>query len=774
MTLDIPALLARLTLAEKAALTSGSDFWHTQGVERAGVPAVMVTDGPHGLRKQADDAGLDLAGSVPATCFPTAAALASSWDADLLHRVGEALGRETRAERVAVLLGPGVNIKRSPLCGRNFEYFSEDPRLAGVLAAALVRGVQSQGVGASLKHYAVNNQESDRMRVSADLDERTLREIYLPAFERVVRTARPWTIMCAYNRVNGTYVSQHRELLTGILREEWGYDGLVVSDWGAVDDRVLGLAAGLDLEMPASGGETDAEIVAAVESGALDEAVLDLAVTRVLTLLERTLPALAAPGDYDAAAHHALARETAAAGAVLLVNDGLLPLRPVAGETVAVIGEFARTPRYQGAGSSLVRPTRLDDALTALRAGVPDGVEVRFAPGFRLAGAGPGLPPEDDVVADDDALLADAVEAARGASGVLLFLGLPAADETEGRDRAHLDLPAEQVRLLDAVHAVNPRVAVVLSNGGVVTMPWLDRAAAVLECWLTGQAGGGAVADLLLGRVSPSGRLAETIPLRLEDTPAHPNWPGEEGHVHYGERVFVGYRHHDLVGRPVAFPFGHGLSYTSFDYSDLLVRPEPDGSLTVAVTVANTGPVAGREVVQVYVGDLAASVARPRRELAGFASVHLAPGEAQPVTLTVERRALAFWSVRAHAWVVEPGTFEVAVGASSRDLRLRAEVDVEGPGVAVPLSAASTVAECLADPVGGPLLREVLGVGPGDPLPEPLSDPDVWVMLGEVPLRKFARFGMGVTSADLADLLGRVERAEQAERDTAAAEPALR
>ena len=742
MTLDMPALLAQLTLAEKAALTSGSDFWHTTAVERLGIPAVMLTDGPHGLRKQAADTEqLGLADSVPATCFPTAATLASTWDPALLRRVGDALGAETRAERVAVLLGPGVNIKRSPLCGRNFEYFSEDPLLAGVLATELVRGIQGRGVGTSLKHFAANNQETDRMRVSAEVDERTLRELYLPAFERVVRGAQPWTVMCAYNRVNGVYASQHSGLLTGILREEWGYDGLVVSDWGAVDERVPALAAGLDLEMPASGGESDAEIVAAVESGALDERVLDVAVTRLLTLLQRTQAALDDPQGYDVDAHHALAREAAAAGAVLLANDGLLPLRPAAGESVAVIGEFARTPRYQGAGSSLVQPTRLDDALSAVRGAVPAGVEVPFAAGFRLDGA------------DDEALLVQAVEAAREASVVLLFLGLPPAEETEGLDRTHLDLPPVQVRLLEAVAAVNPRVAVVLSNGAVVALPWRDRVAAILECWLGGQAGGAAIADVVLGRVNPSGRLAETIPLRLEDTPAFPNWPGEQGRVHYGERVFVGYRHYDLVDRDVAFPFGHGLSYTSFDYSDLLVRAEADGSLTVGVTVTNSGPVAGREVVQVYLGDLEASVARPRRELAGFATVALEPGESQPVTVVVERGSLAFWSVRAHRWVVESGRFEVAVGASSRDLRLRVELDVEGDERPEPLTPDSTLAEWLAHPVAGPRLRAVLGVGPDDALPGPLGDPDVYVMLRAVPVKKVATFEMGLTRAGLAALL---------------------
>jgi beta-glucosidase len=742
MPLDIPALVAGLTLAEKAALTSGADFWFTEPVERLGIPSVMLTDGPHGLRKQATDtATVGLTTSVPATCFPTAAALASSWDRDLLRRVGRALGAEARAEGVAVLLGPGINIKRSPLCGRNFEYFSEDPLLAGELAAAMVEGVQSQGVGTSLKHYAANNQETDRMRISADVDERTLREIYLPAFERVVRQARPWTVMAAYNRVNEVYASQHRELLTDILRAEWGFDGVVVSDWGAVDERVPALAAGLDLEMPASGGATDAEIVEAVETGLLDEKVLDQAVGRVLTLLDRVLPALADPGGYDRGAHHALAREAAAAGTVLLCNDGLLPLTPHPGDTIAVIGEFARTPRYQGAGSSLVHPTRLDDALSALRAAVPAGVDVRFAPGFTLP-AGFGGDDGPHGAAEATRLRAEAVQVAAAATSVLLFLGVPAAQESEGADRTHLDLPAEQLRLLEEVAAATPRVAVVLANGSVVTTGWSGRAAAVMECWLGGQGAGSAVADVVLGRVDPSGRLAETIPLRLADTPAYLHWPGEEGHARYGEGVFVGYRYYDTVGRDVAFPFGHGLSYTTFGYTDLSVAAAAGGGLNVTVTVTNTGSRAGREVVQVYLSDLAASVARPVRELAGFDTVDLAPGESRRVTVPVERRRLAFWSVRAHAWVVESGSVEVAVGASSRDLRLRAIVEVTGDDVRFPLTTSSTLEEWLADPDGGPRLRRLLGVPDGVPPSDVFGGPELWVMIRAMPLRKLATFGL--------------------------------
>ncbi len=509
--LDIPALLADLTLEEKASLLDGADFWRTQPVERLGIPGIMVTDGPHGLRKQAEGADhLGLNASVPATCFPPAAGLASSWDAELLGRVGAALGRECRAAEVSVLLGPGVNMKRSPLCGRNFEYFSEDPALAGDLAAALVNGIQSQGVGTSLKHFAANNQETDRMTVSAEVDERTLREIYFPAFERVVTQAQPWTIMCSYNRINGVYASENRWLLTEVLRDEWGYEGLVVSDWGAVSRREAGLAAGLDLEMPSSAGGGQRKILDAVRAGELSEADVDLAVTRVLTLVDRAQPALEPGQTFDVAAHHALAREAAAASAVLLKNEGgILPLDAQAGGTVAVIGEFARTPRFQGAGSSQVNPTQVDTVLDALRAALDGNREVAFAPGFAIESG-----------AADPALVEEAVRTASSAAVVVLFLGLPPSYESEGYDRDHMDLPAHQVELLHAVADANPRLVVVLSNGSVVTVaPWQDRAQAVLEGWLLGQAGGSAIADLLLGVLSPSGKLAETIPVRYADNP---------------------------------------------------------------------------------------------------------------------------------------------------------------------------------------------------------------------------------------------------------------
>ncbi|WP_344248782.1 glycoside hydrolase family 3 C-terminal domain-containing protein [Isoptericola hypogeus] len=737
---DVERVLAELTLAEKASLLSGLDFWHTQPVERDGetlVPSVMVTDGPHGLRKQDESADhLGLGGSVPATCFPTAAALGSSWDADLLRRVGEALGRETRTHDVAVLLGPGVNIKRSPLCGRNFEYFSEDPVVAGDLAAALVDGIQSRGVGTSLKHFAANNQEADRMRVSADVDERTLREIYLPAFERVVTRSQPWTVMCAYNKVNGVYASQHDWLLTTVLRDEWGFEGLVVSDWGAVRDRVAGVAAGLDLEMPSSGGRTDAQVVAAVRAGELDEAAVDAAARRVLQLVARSLPALRSTGaeddSFDIDAHHTLAREAAAAGTVLLKNEPVdgAPLLPLAAPAdVAVIGELARTPRYQGAGSSQVNPTRLDDALTALREAA--GTDLPFAPGYTLAEG-----PADDRPADE--LVAEAVATARGAGTVVVFLGLPAAYESEGYDREHLDLPADQVALLTAVAAANPRVVVVLAGGSAISVSgWRDAVPALLVGWLGGQAGGSGIVDVLNGAVTPSGKLTETIPLRLEDTPSYGNFPGELGHVRYGEGVLVGYRWYDARRMEVAYPFGHGLSYTTFAYDDVAAQVTgsgADAAVRVQVRVTNTGAVAGAEVVQVYVGDPVAQVQRPERELKAFAKVPLAPGASRVVAFDLDARDLSYWHPVLRRWVVEGGEFVVAVGASSRDLRAQVSVDVDGEDVTLPLGELSTLGEALQHPVAGPVVRAGLDGATIDPV--------MLAMATDMPLAVIADFGL--------------------------------
>ncbi|MGH3506431.1 MAG: glycoside hydrolase family 3 C-terminal domain-containing protein [Nocardioidaceae bacterium] len=751
--LDAPTLVAQLTLEEKASLCLGSDFWHTRAVERLGIPAVMVADGPHGLRKQPHEVDhAALSGSAPATCFPTASALASSWNPDLLRRVGEALGRECQVEQVAVLLGPGVNIKRSPLCGRNFEYFSEDPWLSGLLGSALVQGVQSQGVGTSVKHFAANNQETDRLRVSADVDVRTLREIYLPAFERIVTEARPWMVMCAYNRVNGTYASEHRWLLTEVLRDEWGFEGVVVSDWGAVHDRVAALGAGLDLEMPPNLGYSDAEVVRAVAAGELDEAVLDLTVERVLGLVDQALAGRQDSASSDVDAHHALARAAARECAVLLKNDdGLLPLDLAVGANVAVVGEFARTPRYQGAGSSQVNPTRVDVALDELRAAAPEGVDVTFAPGFGVG-----------TRAGDEALAEEALVMARAANVVVVFLGLPPGDESEGFDRTHLRLPDNQVALLRGLRGVNERVVVVLANGSVVQVSgWQDQAGAILECWLSGQAAGGAVVDLLLGRANPCGRLAETIPVRLEDSPSYLNFPGDPGHVRYGEGLFVGYRGYDALDLPVSYPFGHGLSYTTFDYRDLVVdvtgrHQDGDLAITVRCTVTNTGERAGAEVVQLYVSDPVSSVTRPRRELKGAVRLHLAPGESGTATFALSSPDLSFWSESA-GWVLEPGDFELAVGASSRDIRLSATTYVEAPPTAPPLSKMSTLSEWLEDYGGAAALAATLGTDAGGRLKGPLGDEELLEMLGSFPISTLATFpNTGIDHGDLTRILDRL------------------
>ncbi len=734
-----------LTLEEKASLTSGLDFWHTKPVERAGIPSIMVTDGPHGLRKQAEGGDhLGIGSSVPATCFPPAVALGSSWDVELAQRVGEALGTEAAIEDVGVLLGPGINIKRSPLCGRNFEYFSEDPVVSGSLGAAWVRGVQSQGVGTSLKHFAANNQETDRMRASSDIDPRPLREIYLRGFQRVVEDAQPWTVMCSYNRINGVFASEDPWLLTTVLRDEWGFEGLVVSDWGAVNDRVAGLVAGLDLEMPSSGGRTDAQLVAAVKDGSLDEPALDVAARRVAELVRKVVAGAGrVGGPLDVDAHHALAREAAGRSIVLLKNEGgLLPLRKDA--KLAVIGAFAESPRYQGAGSSLINPTRLDVALDEIRA-LATG-DVSYAPGFGLAA---------DAGAEETTHLRDeAVALASDADAVVLFLGLPARLESEGYDRDDIDLPAEQLALVDAVLAVNPTVVVVLSNGGVVALPFADRVPAILEGWLLGQAGGGATADVLFGEVNPSAKLTETIPLRLSDTPAYLGFPGEFGHVRYGEGLFVGYRWYDARGLDVAFPFGHGLSYTTFAYGEAAASVGASGDLEVRLTVTNTGERAGREVVQVYTSLPGSAVQRPVRELKAFASVALEPGESREVVLSVRRADLAYWDVRIDRWLVEGGAYRVDVAASSRDIRSSATVEVAGDEVRLPLSRESSIAEVLAHPVAGPVVQGALGQlmggvsGLEGVLPEGVS---IDKMLGSFPIGRASMMGGDAVSPEMID-----------------------
>ncbi|MCA0294660.1 MAG: glycoside hydrolase family 3 C-terminal domain-containing protein [Actinobacteria bacterium] len=704
----------------RIALTGGRDFWNTHALPDADLPAMTMTDGPHGVRLQvasADHVGINE--SEPATCFPPAVGLASSWSPAMLAEVGAALAAECRALNVGVLLGPGMNIKRSPLCGRNFEYFAEDPLVAGELASALVNGIQSGGVGTSVKHFAANNQETDRMRRDSQVDERTLREIYLRGFAKVVRSAKPWTVMCSYNKLNGVQVSENHWLLTEVLRDEWGYDGVVVSDWGAVWNRVNALKAGLDLEMPANQGHEDA-VRAALAAGEIDEATIEQAAGRVEAMVRKAMAGREGATDsFDVDAHHALARKMAEQCVVLLSNDGVLPLKP---ETkVAVVGEFARTPRYQGAGSSRVNPTRLDNALDAIQALV--GHEVPFAPGFTTA-------PGQELAADAHDR---AIAVAREADVVLAFLGLGESHESEGYDRETCDLPAEQLALLKELLSANPNVVVVLSNGSSVLLPFADKVRAIVEGWLLGQAGGSALADVLYGVVNPSGKITETIPRRLEDVPSFLTFPGDLTGVRYGEGLFVGYRGYDAARTEVEFPFGHGLSYTTFDYSGLAVTAT-DAGLDVSVTVTNTGTRAGREVVQAYVSLPSSRVERAPRELKAFADVTLEPGEAAVVQLPIPSEELAYWSVLDGAWIVEGGTYTVEVGASSRDLRLSAEVALTGNEPVRPVTLNSTLEEAFAVPgfaeaIGG-MVSGIFGE----------DDPDLMRMMAAMPLAALVGF----------------------------------
>ncbi|GAA1882647.1 glycoside hydrolase family 3 C-terminal domain-containing protein [Williamsia serinedens] len=722
------------SIDDRTRLTRGADFWSTEAVGE--VPSLVLTDGPHGVRRQRGDADhLGIADSEPATCFPPAVGLAQSWDRDLVERVGAALGREARALGVDVLLGPGVNIKRDPRGGRNFEYFSEDPVVAGTLGAAWVTGVQGAGVAASLKHFALNQAETDRMRSSSDVDPRTVREIYLRAFEHIVRTARPWTVMCSYNRINGVYAAENRWLLTDVLRGEWGFDGLVVSDWGAVRDRVAALRAGLDLTMPGDGGAGDAAVAAAVGSGDLDPADLDRATTAVATLARRTAAGRDQRDDVDHDAHHRLAREAAARCVVLLKNDDdVLPLR--AGARIAVIGEFAQLPRYQGGGSSHVTATRVDIPVDEIRSRAGDEMVTAVA-GVTTDGSG-----------DAVGLRATAAGAAADADVAVVFLGLGEKQESEGFDRTDIELPSDQLELVAAVIAAQPRTVVVLSHGGVVRVaPFVDDVPAILDGGLLGQAGGGALADVLFGAVNPSGRLAETLPVRLADCPSYLDFPGGHSHLRYGEGIFVGYRGFDARGLDVAFPFGHGLSYTRFAYTDLDVTVD-DEVLSIGVTVTNTGPVVGREVVQAYVGRTESSVTRPPRELKSFAvTPDLEPSASHRLSMTIDRDALAHWDVRVDRWVVEGGAWDVEIGASSRDIRLEASVTVAGDDVDLPITWQSTLAEALADPAVAEALSSSMPDGAGE-----MAGSDLLTLVGSMPLDRLRNFGL--TSPALIDLLG--------------------
>ncbi len=644
-----------LTLEEKASLTSGGDAWHLQGVESKGIPGYMITDGPHGLRKSlASSAGeTDLDDSVPATCFPPAAGLSSSWNPELIHKVGEAMAEECIQEKVAVILGPGVNIKRNPLGGRCFEYWSEDPYLAGHEAIGIVEGVQSKGVGTSLKHFAANNQETDRLRVDARISPRALREIYFPAFEHIVKKAQPWTIMCSYNRINGVHSAQNHWLLTDVLRDEWGFDGIVMSDWGADHDRGASLNAGLNLEMPPS--YTDDQIVYAVRDGLITPAQLD----------------------------------RMAQGMIDLVNK-----------------------------------TRAAMSIDNYRFDVDAGIKADFAPGFTL-----------DLEPADPALESEAVETAKNADVVLMFLGLPEAAESEGFDRDTLDMPAKQITLLEQVAAANQNVVVVLSNGSVITVaPWAKNAKGILESWLLGQSGGPALADVIFGQVSPSGKLAQSIPLDINDDPSMLNWPGEEGHVDYGEGVFVGYRYYDTYGKAVDYPFGYGLSYATFEITGVAVAKTGANTATVNATVTNTSDVDAAETVQVYVAPGKADVARPKHELKGFTKVFLKAGESKTVTIDLDERAFAYWSEKYNDWHVEAGEYAIEVGVSSRDIADTVAVALDGDGKTQPLTEWSTYGEWEADPFGAKIVAAVAAAGEAGELPKLPDNAMMRMFLNSMPI----------------------------------------
>ena len=739
--MDIKSLISRMTLEEKAGLCSGADFWHTKAVERLGIPATMLSDGPHGLRKQDQEADhLGVNDSIEAVCFPAACATSASFDRDLLKAVGGAIGDSCQHEGVSVVLGPAVNIKRSPLCGRNFEYYSEDPYLTGEAAAAFIEGVQSKNVGASIKHFAANNQEHRRMSSSSDVDERTLREIYLPGFETPVKRVQPWTVMCSYNRLNGVFASENPWLLTDVLRKEWGFEGYVMSDWGAVSNRPAGVAAGMDLEMPSSGGVNDRKIVEAVKNGTLDEAAVDLACERILNIVFRFTENAKPDTPWDKDAQHALAAQIAAECMVLLKNEGgILPLSRE--DDVAFIGEFAKKPRFQGGGSSHIHCFKTTSALQAA-----EGMRVTYARGY-------------DVASDtaSDAMIAEAVAAAKAAKVAVVFAGLPDAYESEGYDRSHMRMPACQVKVIEAVADANPNTVVVLHNGSPVEMPWIGKVRAVLEAYLGGQAVGLATVRVLYGDANPSGHLAETFPLRLEDNPSYLFYGGEARGTEYREGVFVGYRYYDKKKMDVLFPFGHGLSYTTFEYSNLRLSADAiqdTDTLTVTATVKNTGSRAGKAVAQLYVGDVESDVLRPVRELKGYEKVALEPGEAKDVTFTLDKRAFAYWNTQLHDWHVETGDFTIEVGASSRDLPLKAVVRVTST-VALPVhyDENSILMDIMKDPKAVKAIQPLIDAMTATLRPnadetteaaaEAISNDMTMAMMNYMPLRGMLSFGGG-------------------------------
>lgn len=753
--MDIKELISKMTLEEKAGLCSGLDFWHTKPVERLGVPAVMVSDGPHGLRKQDEEVDhLGINDSIKAVCMPAACATAASFDRDLIGRMGEAIGDSCQHEKLSVVLGPAVNIKRSPLCGRNFEYFSEDPYLAGEMSASYINGVQSRNVGTSIKHFAANNQEHRRMSSSSNVDERTLREIYFPAFEISVKKAQPWTVMCSYNRLNGTYASEHPWLLTDVLRGEWGFEGYVMSDWGAVSDRVAGVAAGLDLEMPASGGINDKKIVEAVRAGKLDEALVDQAVERILTINYRYLDNAKPETPWDQEADHQLSAQIAAECMVLLKNEGVLPL--CKDEEIAFIGEFATKPRFQGGGSSHINCFKTTSAMEAV-----DGLKVTYAQGYSV---------EKDEATDE--MIAEAVAAAKAAKVAVVFAGLPDAYESEGYDRTHMAMPACQNKLIEAVAAANPNTVVVLHNGSPVEMPWIDKVKGVLEAYLGGQAVGMAVVKVLFGDVNPSGHLPETFPVKLSDNPSYLYYGGEGNEADYREGIFVGYRYYDKKDMEVLFPFGYGLSYTTFACSNLGLSASEitdQETLTATITVTNTGSCAGKTVVQLYVGDKVSTVLRPVRELKGFEKVELAPGESKDVSFELDKRAFAYWNTELSDWHVETGEFTIEVGQSSRDIEVCGTITVNSTvQLKKHYTMDSIYMDILEDPKAAQVIKPMLDEmkkafssgddGSTDAAKEAVSEEMNMAMIKYMPLRGAMSFGGGMTQEQMDALLAEMNR----------------
>ena len=661
---DITALVSQLTLEEKAQLCTGADFWHTVAIERLNIPSILLSDGPYGLRKQvavADHLGLNEA--IKAVCFPAGCLTAASFDPQIMQKMGQSIGQECQAEGVSVILGPAMNIKRSPLCGRNFEYFSEDPYLTSKMAGSFIKGVQSKGVGTSAKHFLANNQENNRMSWSSDVDERTLREIYLAAFEGAIKEAKPWTVMCSYNKINGVYAAENKEYLTKVLREEWGFDGFVVSDWGAVNDRVKDLEAGLELEMPYSGGSTTQEIIDAVKNGLLQESVLDTACRRLLTIAFKAEENRDLKAVLNLEEDHEVATQIAQESIVLLKNeDNILPLKKEC--KVALIGKYAAAPRYQGGGSSHINSFKVISALDYLK----NRAEVEYAKGFD----------DEDII--DEALFEEAIAKAKNCEVALLFFGLPYSAESEGYDRTHINLPNCQNELVKRIWKVQKNIVVVLHNGSPVALPWLDSVKGVVEAYLGGEGVGEAVSKVLYGDVNPSGKLPETFPKQLEDNPSYLFYGGNFGHVEYREGVFVGYRYYESKNEEVLFPFGHGLSYTTFSYSNLKLDKEKMKDteiLQVSVEITNTGSLKGKEVVQLYVESINCEVLRPVKELRAFEKVELKPGETKTVTFTLREREFAYWDVRLHDWLVPSGQYKVLVGSSVKDIRVSKLIEVE-------------------------------------------------------------------------------------------------